>query len=340
MNNNSETTIQGPALYSSKPLSFWGGIDPLTGLVIDRQHPLCGLSTKHAILCLPSGRGSCTGSQVMLELILNGVAPRAVILREADVILCVGVIVAEEFFDVEDVPVICVVGDESYEELLKDRDGSLSLRVAANEDVVIETKRGAFAAKNLLRMKDTLQSDSMVFDDPNQDSHAKALSLKTIRRVASISSATQLIPIKSAHIDAVTYIGPGGLRFVQKLVQLGGKVAVPTTLNSQSVDRRRWQQLGVDSTYARNANSVGDAYVEMGCEEMSFTCAPYLLPGRPEKGDDIMWGESNAVVYSNSVLGARTEKYADYFDILAAIVGAGESSNIHFYSIFEAKDTY
>jgi predicted aconitase len=41
-------------------------------------------------------------------------------------------------------------------------------------------------------------------------------------------------------------------------------------------------------------------------------------------GEQIMWGESNAVVYSNSVIGARTEKYADYFDILAAICGAGE----------------
>eukprot|EP00804_Cyclotella_cryptica_P027084 CCRYP_013618-RA/>CCRYP_013618-RA protein AED:0.15 eAED:0.15 QI:404/1/1/1/1/1/2/2466/610 len=330
VNINPKTPLPGPALYSATPLSFWGGIDPRTGVVIDRQHPLCGVSTKHSMLCLPSGRGSCTGSQVMLELILNGVAPRAVILREADVILCVGVIVAEEFFDVRDLPVICVVGDEKFEELLKDNDDFISLRDTANEDVVIETKRGPFAAKNLLRMKDTLESSSMAaFDDSYQDSHAKALALKTIRRVASISSATELIPIKSAHIDAVTYIGRGGLNFVQKLVQLGGKVAVPTTLNSQSVDRRRWKQLGVDPTYARNANSVGDAYLEMGCEEMSFTCAPYLLPGRPQKGDDIMWGESNAVVYSNSILGARTEKYADYFDILAAMVGAVPKVGVH-----------
>lgn len=57
----------------------------------------------------------------------------------------------------------------------------------------------------------------------------------------------------------------------------------------------------MDATYARNANAVGDAYLQLGCEEMSFTCAPYLLPTRPKLGDDIIWGESNAVVYSNSV---------------------------------------
>jgi len=62
---------------------------------------------------------------------------------------------------------------------------------------------------------------------------------------------------------------------------------------------------------------------------MSFTCAPYLLPNKPSKGDNIMWGESNAVVFSNSVLGARTEKYADYFDICAAIVGFVGHTGVH-----------
>lgn len=223
----------------------------------------------------------------MLELILNGVAPKALILRDVDVILCVGVIIAQEFFDITNVPLICTVGEDQFDKLMKDQDEVLVLKVTHDEHVVIQNRNDTFVAKNLLCLKDTLGSDSIL--NGENLSHAKALALKTIRRVASISSATELIPIKSAHIDAVTYIGPGGLRFVQKLVELGGKVAVPTTLNSQSVDRRRWEQFGVDPTYATSANSVGDAYLKMGCEEMSFTCAPYLLPGRPDKGDDIMW---------------------------------------------------
>ena len=71
-------------------------------------------------------------------------------------------------------------------------------------------------------------------------------------------------------------------------------------MNSQSCDRRRWKELGVDSSLAENANAVGDAYLKLGCE-LSFTCAPYLLPSKPQKGDQLIWGESNAVVYSNSV---------------------------------------
>jgi predicted aconitase len=237
--------------------------------------------------------------------------------------------VAEEFFSVEGVPVICVVGEDGFEELLRDGDDSLTVRMTVDdngqcgEDVIIENQWGKYAGKNLLHLKDTLE-DSTSLPIADTESQAQELALKTIRRVASITSSKKLIPITSAHIDAVTYIGPGGLAFVQKLVQLGGRVCVPTTLNAQSVDRRRWQALGVDAEYASNANAVGDAYLGMGCDDMSFTCAPYLLEKVPRLGEQIMWGESNAVVYSNSVIGARTEKYADYFDILAAICGAGE----------------
>ena len=224
----------------------------------------------------------------MLELILNEVSPKVLILREVDVILCVGVIIAEEFFEVMDAPVICVVGDEQFDDLISKNDDELTVIVNDGEDVLIESGTCTYRAKNLLRLEDKLRPHSGCLEE-HQEARAKVLAMNTIRRVASISSATELIPITSAHIDAVTYIGPGGLSFVQKLVELGGKVSVPTTLNSQSCDRRRWKQLGVDSTYATNANAVGDAYLQMGCDEMSFTCAPYLLPTRPKKGEDIMW---------------------------------------------------
>ena len=120
----------------------------------------------------------------------------------------------------------------------------------------------------------------------------------------------------------------GGLEFVEKLVQAGGKVAIPTTLNSVSADRSRWQALGVPSERALASIAVGDAYLALGCQH-SFTCAPYLLPNAPQLGQDIVWGESNAVVYANTVLGARTEKYADYLDICCAIVGKVPAAGVH-----------
>jgi len=317
------------ALYSSTGLSFWGGIEETTGNVIDLTHPLHLQCISDKVLVIPGGRGSCTGSQSMLELILNKKSPRALVLRDADAILCTGAVVAEEFFppDTRDnVPIICAVGAETFKQLVEESTETLSVRIDESDpgDVRIENGQGvAITVKNLLRLPNTLNVDGI---NPNSD--AEALALRTIERVASISGARELIPISNAHIDAVTYIGPGGLKFIQRLVELGGMVQVPTTLNSQSVDRRRWRQMGVDEVHGTNANAVGDAYLELGCE-LSFTCAPYLLESRPKFGQQIMWGESNAVVFANSVLGARTEKYADYFDICSAIVGFVPNIGMH-----------
>jgi predicted aconitase with swiveling domain len=85
-----------PILYSMVPLSFWGGVDPLSGTVIDRTHPWYGRNIARAAVALPSGRGSCTASQVMLELILNGFAPSIIITMEVDPILCVAAVIAQE----------------------------------------------------------------------------------------------------------------------------------------------------------------------------------------------------------------------------------------------------
>jgi len=369
-------------LYSNTPLSFWGGICPTTGNVIDHSHPLYNSNVKNKVLCIPSGRGSCTGSQVMLELILNKLGPKAIIFQNVDLILCTGAVIAEEFFPSEceymdgyskNVPEIFAIGEEKFDLLRNMNFISFEPPCSHDDCNDIETETNQSFDKNMeniflikgrtdkyhnhseddMRFDDATnsicfpatglmeKSKQYDYDDSNSSylklsseeqamlsgndpktTLAQTLALRTIARVTSISKQiTRLIPVKSAHIDAVTFIGEGGLRFVEKLVELNGKVAVPTTLNSQSVDRRRWMDLGVNKEFASKANRVGDAYLKLGCQ-LSFTCAPYLIEkNRPSLGENIMWGESNAVVYANSVIGARTEKYADYFDICAALIG-------------------
>ena len=88
----------GELLSAGVGLSFWGGVDAVSGTVIDRHHPLCGESVAGKVLAIPNGRGSCTGSQVVLELLLAGQAPAAILLRRPDQIIALGVIVAEELF--------------------------------------------------------------------------------------------------------------------------------------------------------------------------------------------------------------------------------------------------
>jgi predicted aconitase len=73
---------------------------------------------------------------------------------------------------------------------------------------------------------------------------------------------------------------------------------------------------------------LGDAYMAMGAQ-LSFTCAPYLLDTAPKAGEHIVWAESNAVVYANSVLGARTLKYPDYLDICIALTGRAPLIGCH-----------
>ncbi|RJE18755.1 hypothetical protein PHISCL_08906 [Aspergillus sclerotialis] len=86
-------------LAADLELSFWGGVDPKTGEVIDRFHPLSGRFLRDTILAIPGGRGSCGGSVIMMELILNGLGPKALIFERREEFITLGVIVAEELFD-------------------------------------------------------------------------------------------------------------------------------------------------------------------------------------------------------------------------------------------------
>ena len=121
-------------IFSDTPLSFWGGIDPKTGTITDQTHPLFRQNIGGNVLAIPSGRGSCTASQVLLELLLNNdkdnnssIAPAGIILRDPDPVVAVGAIVYEEIFvrkksDPSDnrqsgcLPIVSV-GEEQYESL-------------------------------------------------------------------------------------------------------------------------------------------------------------------------------------------------------------------------------
>jgi predicted aconitase with swiveling domain len=99
----------GEAAVTDTPLSFWGGLDPDTAEVIDRHHPLIGERLAGKILVMPSGRGSCTASGVLLETIRNGSAPAAIILSRTDPIVGLGAILGQELYGVT-VPVV-VIGE-------------------------------------------------------------------------------------------------------------------------------------------------------------------------------------------------------------------------------------
>jgi predicted aconitase with swiveling domain len=89
-------TGRGPLLRLRAPISFWGGVDPLTGLIADPRHPDHGASIAGQVLALPATVGSSSSSAVMLELLREGTAPAAILTGKADAILALGVVVAGE----------------------------------------------------------------------------------------------------------------------------------------------------------------------------------------------------------------------------------------------------
>jgi predicted aconitase/predicted aconitase with swiveling domain len=331
-----------PLLRTTVPLSFWGGIDPLTGVIVDTTHPLFGSCVSGTIFCLPSGRGSCTASQVLLELILNDKAPRAIVLRDLDGLVCVGAIVAQEIFQANSeisIPDIIYLGTEKYNQLMQQTEDVRYGKITSmgtfivgkcDEEVARKTPSGIGIIDLLNQVHHLTDEEQSMLESAESD--AARMALWVLFRYAHIVTHPHpptYVDIYSSHIDGCTYIGPGGLELAQLLVKAGGKVKVPTTLNSVSCDRQQWKNLGVPDEYARASLSLGDAYLAMGCKP-TFTCAPYLLLGETSlRGQDICWGESNAVVFANSVLGARTEKYADYLDICAALVGKTVKTGVH-----------
>jgi predicted aconitase with swiveling domain len=103
---------RGVTLVLEEPLSFWGGLDPTTGSLIDPRHPRYGVTITGRILLMPSGRGSSSSSSVLAESIRLGTAPAAIVLGETDPIVALGAIVARELYGVG-VPVVAV-GSAAY----------------------------------------------------------------------------------------------------------------------------------------------------------------------------------------------------------------------------------
>lgn len=160
--------------------------------------------------------------------------------------------------------------------------------------------------------------------------HGKAaqVAMRVILRTAQIAAVTTLINVTQAHIDCCIYTGPATLHFAQQLRQWGAKVRIPTTLNAISIDQRLWRVQGVDPSLGEPSELLTQAYLDMGAKP-TFTCAPYLLDSAPGPGENVIWGESNAVVFANSVLGARTIKCPDYLDVCAALTGRALNMGSH-----------
>lgn len=311
-------TASGPVLATAEGLSFWGGVDPATARVIDAHHPLHGESVAGAVLMMPTSRGSCTGSGVLLDLALNRRAPAALVFCEAEDVLTLGALVAARLFD-------CGLPVVRLPRPLFDR-----VARAARVDI---TDAALIADGEVMALAPPA-SGHLVLTDSDRDvlagAHGRAAqrAMEILVAMAVSQGARSLCTVTRAHIDGCIYASPANLRFAEEMAAMGARVVVPTTTNAISVDREHWREQGVPEGFGGPASRLADAYVAMGAKP-SFTCAPYLLPGPPEAGEDIGWSESNAVIYANSVLGARTVKHPDFLDLCIALTGRAPLSGVY-----------
>ncbi|GKZ27409.1 hypothetical protein AbraIFM66951_005298 [Aspergillus brasiliensis] len=323
-------TASGRLIASHVELSFWGGVDPQTGRVIDQHHPLSGHSLEGRILAIPGGRGSCSGSGVMLELLLNNRGPKAILFERREEILTLGVMVAEEMFR-RAIPVI-TLSPVDFQRVLELHDTCITVvdGYIFDKDVpgtLHELPDYHGNIPSLLTTKVQLSDVDRKFIQ-GEYGEAARVAMQIVLRMSELLEVRELISVTQVHVDGCIYTGPGSLLFAEKLRNLGGRVQVPTTLNSISVDQKRWRAQGVDVAFGEAADRLAKAYIDMGAQP-TFTCGPYQLDSAPKLGDQVAWAESNAVVYANSVLGARTMKYPDFLDIAIALTGRAPKGGPH-----------
>lgn len=148
---------------------------------------------------------------------------------------------------------------------------------------------------------------------------------------AKVSGASELVPIEMAHINSCHYSGTMSLDFAEFLLDGRVSFAVPTHTNASliscsSPEMRPESKSPIEVGGARRMMEI---YESLGCTPM-WTCAPYQQPeGRPNLGAHVVGSESNAVGFTNSVLGARTNKYGDLLDVAGALVGRVPFAGLH-----------
>ena len=153
------------------------------------------------------------------------------------------------------------------------------------------------------------------------EGRATKKSMEILVALGEIYGAKRLVPVSSVQVSGVSYknLGDAGIEFLSELAE-DGRARVKTTLNPAGMDLTDWKLQGIDEGFASKQLQVIDAYRRLGLE-ISCTCTPYLAGNEPHLGEHIAWGESSAVVYANSVLGARTNREGGPSALAASLTG-------------------
>lgn len=243
----------GAVLAFDEGLSFWGGVDPETGRIIDVHHPDHGKSVAGKVVLMPTSRGSCSGSGVLLQLALSGLAPAALVFSENEEVLTLGALVSDLVFGRP--LAVLRLPKAQYDLLARAETAELSGSVLSAGEHAFDLRR--VSADDL----DLSDADRAVLDGANGP--AAALAMEVLCRMAASHRATHLTDVTRGHIDGCILAHDANLIFAEKMAELGAQVVVPTTINAISVDRENWARQGVAAEFGSRASRLADAYVRM-----------------------------------------------------------------------------
>jgi len=155
-----------------------------------------------------------------------------------------------------------------------------------------------------------------------EEGPAVAKSMDLLVTLGEVFGAERLVPVESAHISGVSYknLGEAGLEWLEEQAELGARARIRATLNPAGMDLDRWREMGVPEAFADGQLRVIRAFERMGVE-LTCTCTPYLVGHVPRFGSQIAWAESSAIAYTNSVLGARTNRESGPTTLASAVTG-------------------
>ena len=151
-------------------------------------------------------------------------------------------------------------------------------------------------------------------------------------RLGEIYNADKMIPVGSVQVAGVSYksIGDPGTEFLEDIASKGAKVKVLTYLNPAGMDLENWKALKFPEDFAKNQLRIMNAFKKMGIV-ITSTCTPYLAGNLPRFREHIAWSESSAVSFSNSVIGARTNREGGPSALAAAICGVTPNYGLHLW---------
>jgi len=163
-----------------------------------------------------------------------------------------------------------------------------------------------------------------------REGEPQRLALHVLVKLGEACGAERMVEIASAHLVASSYqiAGEAGIDIYSQLVAQGARVKVRTTSDPGSIDFVRWREFKTPAEYAARQGKIAELLDQMGVIP-TWTCTPYTTFNVPRFGDHLGWSESSAVVFVNSVIGARTNRLAAYVDLCAALTGRVPCFGLH-----------